>query len=335
MLPYVYRVTKYDPTDRDAHGHYTGTEDTVSDHGPVEAAYLRAVEAFARDSGVDRLAVREPGIPSLAHFGVEKPVDGFGLDGLFPAGLAGFHDGAEVPLVVGLELVRAMLRDHGAWCRLEVEGRFAAHVGWDQYLYVGSSRPCPDALALTRALGLFPERLADSPYRFEDDEPGVQRPGDDAFWGYLRRAVDAGVAGLLEETYVDGGTRWHPLTADSLARVRTALAPRARLEVWPPLSPDVEAVLSTLPTDATFECVWRDADGHVRTVLADETDVPALLPLVAGATAAAVLTLSAADRVPLFTAVMPDPDGVLRARWRTTPTPLDLSWAAAQEGRST
>ncbi|MDX2648958.1 hypothetical protein PV341_36440 [Streptomyces sp. PA03-1a] len=40
QLPYVYRVTKYDPADRDAHGHYTGSEDTVSDHGEVEASYL-------------------------------------------------------------------------------------------------------------------------------------------------------------------------------------------------------------------------------------------------------------------------------------------------------
>ncbi|MFJ5708032.1 RNA-binding protein [Streptomyces sp. NPDC093105] len=348
MLPYVYRVTMYDPADRDAHGHYTGPEDTVSDHGPVEAAYLQAVAAFARDSGVDRLAVREPGIPALAHFGVEKPVEGFGLDGLLPSGLAGFHDGAEVPLAVGLELVRAMLRDNGAWCRLEVEETFAVHVGWDQYLYVGSSRPCPDALALTRALGLFPERLDASPYRFEDEEPGIQRPGDDAFWAELRRAVDTGVAGLLEETYADGGTRWHRLSvhsadsADSADRIRTALAPRARLEVWPPLSPDVETVLATLPADATFECVWQDAHDVLHSVLADETDLPELLPLVADATAAAVLPLSVDDRVPLFTAVMPDPDGVLRARWRTTPTPLDLTWSrqltdrgANQNGRST
>lgn len=338
MLPYVYRVTKYDPADRDARGHYTGPEDTVSDHGPVEAAYLQAVAAFARDSGVDRLAVREPGIPSLAHFGVEKPVEGFGLDGLFPSGPAGFHDGAEVPLAVGLELVRAMLRDNGAWCRLEVEGTFAAHVGWDQYLYVGSSRPCPDALALTRALGLFPERLDASPYGFEDEEPGIQRPADDRFWAYLRRAVDDGVAGLLEETYVDGGTRWHHLTGDSVDGIRTALAPRARLEVRPPLSPDVETVLSTLPTDATSECVWRDEHGVMHSVLADETDFPELLPLVAGATAAAIVPLSTEDRARLFTAVMPDPDGVLRARWRTTPTPLDLAWAheeTGQKGRST
>ncbi|MFJ2899375.1 hypothetical protein ACIO87_31420 [Streptomyces sp. NPDC087218] len=47
QLPYVYRVTGYDPADRDEYGHYVGTEDTVSDHGEIEAARLRAVEAFA------------------------------------------------------------------------------------------------------------------------------------------------------------------------------------------------------------------------------------------------------------------------------------------------
>ncbi|MFJ6894536.1 hypothetical protein [Streptomyces hokutonensis] len=97
QLPYVHRVTKYDPADRDEHGHYTGTEDTFSDHGEVEAAYLQAVAAFAAETGVERLSVREPGVVSLAHFGVEPPLEGFGLAGIFPTDLTGFHDGA-VPL---------------------------------------------------------------------------------------------------------------------------------------------------------------------------------------------------------------------------------------------
>ena len=32
-------------------------------------------------------------------------------------------------------------------------------------------------------------------------------------------------------------------------------------------------------------------------------------------------------RHPLFTAVLPDSDGILRARWRTEPTPSDHDWA--------
>lgn len=165
MLAHVYRVTKYDPTDRDRHGHYTGTEEALSDHGPVEAAYLEAVAAFAAETGIDCLTVREPQLGAgFAGFGAGEPaVESHGLDRLFPPGRAGYHDGAQVSLALALELVRAMLRGSGAWCRLEVEGRFTIHVGWDQYVYVASVAPCAAAVARTRALGLFPERLEASP----------------------------------------------------------------------------------------------------------------------------------------------------------------------------
>ncbi|MET8099311.1 RNA-binding protein [Streptomyces sp. NPDC005236] len=327
MLTYFYRVTKYDPSDRDERGNYTGLEDTESDHGKVEAAYLQAVAAFARDTGVDHLTVREPQVPSFVHFGLEPPVDGFGLDGLFPSGPAGYHDGAEVPLATGLELVRAMLRDNGAWCRLEVEDTFAAHVGWDQYLYISSSRPCDAALARTRELGLFPERMDASPYSFDEEEEGIQRPGDDEFWAYVHRAVGNGIAGILEETYLDNATRWHHLTRDTIDMVRAELAPRARLAVRPPLSPDIEAVLRAFPADGLVEGVWQDRDGHILSAVADEDEFQELAARISNASAAALLSIYAGESLPLFTAVMPDNDGVLRARWRTEPTPDDRRWA--------
>ncbi|MDN3024792.1 hypothetical protein [Streptomyces sp. S.PB5] len=132
MPTHVYRVTKYNPADRDGHGHYTGPEDTVSDHGEVEAAR-------------------------------------------------------------------------------------------------------------TRELGLFPERLDASPYAFETEEEdqAVERPGDDDFWADLHRTVTDGHAGILEETYLEGASRWHHLSTDTLFSLRAALAPRARLAVWPPLSTDM------------------------------------------------------------------------------------------------
>lgn len=327
-LPYVYRVTKYDPTDRDEHGRYTGAEDVVSDHGEVEAAYLEAVEAFAADTGVDRLSVREPQIPGLVHFGAEPALSDFGLDGLFPAGLAGFHDGAETQLATGLELVRVMLRDGGAWCRLEAEGAFAVHVGWDQYLYIGSNRPCEEAPARTRALGLFPERLPASPYDMDTDgEQRVQRPGDDEFWAGLHWAAGSGRAGLLEEVYVEGASRRHRLTSDTIDPVRAGIAPRARLAVWPDLSSDLDAVLGAFPADGLVEGVWQDRDGRIHSVVADESGHQELADRISGAAAAALLSVYADERVPLSTAVMPDADGVVRARWRTDPTPGDRSWA--------
>ncbi|MGY5001309.1 S1 RNA-binding domain-containing protein [Streptomyces griseus] len=311
---YVYRVTKYDPDDRDEHGYYTGPEDTVSDRGAVEAAYLRAVAAFAEDSGVDRPVIREPQVPSPP----------FGSTAVLPEG---FHDGAEVSLDVGLELVRSMLRDSGAWCRLEVEDRFTVHVGWDQYLYVGSDRPCERALALTRRLGLFPERLDSSPYAVETDVEEVRRPADDVFWSGLRRMVSARRAGLLEEMYVEGASRWHRLTRNGVDAVRARIARRARISVWPDLSDDVEAVLGALPAEGTVECVWQDTDGDVHSVLVDEDSFPVLTARLSGATAVALLPLTVDERVPLFTGVMPDADGVLRARWGNEPTPSDRHWA--------
>lgn len=130
----------------------------MSDHGPVEAAYLQAVADFA-ETGVRQLAIREPQVAAgFVHFGLEPAIGGHGLAGLFPPDLAGYHDGA-VPVVAAVELVRAMLRENGAWCRLEAEGQLTVHVGYDQYLWVASTAPCQAALARAREAGLFPERI--------------------------------------------------------------------------------------------------------------------------------------------------------------------------------
>ncbi|WP_393101784.1 hypothetical protein [Streptomyces sp. LN325] len=90
MLPFVYRITKYDPADRDENGSYIGTAEAVSDHGPVESAYLQAVAACAEHAGIDRLAVREPQLASsVVDFGAEPAIEGDGLAGLFSSDLTG------------------------------------------------------------------------------------------------------------------------------------------------------------------------------------------------------------------------------------------------------
>ncbi|MEU0836744.1 S1 RNA-binding domain-containing protein [Streptomyces sp. NPDC005969] len=328
MLPYVYQVTKYDPADRDQHGHYIGAEPTTSDHGPVEAAYLQAIAAFAEDTDVEQLTIREPQIGCFVHFGLEPPVDGYGLADLFPAGPAEFHDGALVPIAAGLELVRAMLRDNGAWCRLETEGAFTVHVGWDQYLYIGSSHPCDAALTRTRSLGLFPECLDASPYDFAPDDPAyVQRPADADFWARLHWTVSAHHTTFLEETYAANASRWHRLTRDNIEAVRSRLAPRAQLAVWPDLLTDVAAAVAALPDEGLVEIIWEDEDGQITSTVADETQFEAVTSQLASASSAGVVSLTTDERHPLFTAVLPDSDGVLRARWQTEPTPSDRNWA--------
>ncbi len=313
MLPYAWRVTKYDPADRDEHGRYTGPETIYSDHGPVEQAYLDAVAVFCEDTGVTRLAIREPQVAGLVNFGVEPPIPGHGLAGLFPPDLAGYHDGAEVPVEVAVALVRAMLRDHGAWCRLEVEGRFFVDVGYDQYLYVGSDRPCGRAVARTHELGLFAEPV--DGYDREVEEPGERRPADQAFWAELAGLAAARGAVLLQELFVENASRWYRLTpASDLGAVRAGLRPRARLLAWPDLSPGVDGVLASLPDDL-FEFVWEDPLGRLHGQQASDVHAEELRELSAGARAATIVRSAVAAPDPLLAAVLPDPDGVVRARW--------------------
>ncbi|MDN3243042.1 S1 RNA-binding domain-containing protein [Glycomyces tritici] len=327
MPPYIYRVTKYDPADRDESGHYVGTEDTDSDRGPVEAAYLQAVATFAGDAGIDSLTIREPTVAGSNRFGAAPAAPGHGLVGIFPPDLTGYHDGADVTLDVAQELVRAMLRETGAWCRLEVDDRFTVHVGWDQYVYISTHAPSEDALACTRELGLFPEPLDASPYDAEFDEYDVeQRPADDDFWARLRWSVAMGQTAILEETAVAGVPRWHRLTRDTMDSVRSHLAPRAMLTVWPDLSTDLAAVVDELPEEGLADLVWERDDGRIAGVTADDAEFGELAALIRSAKAAAV-SFDGAARQPLFTAVLPDHDGALRARWRTEPTESDRRWA--------
>ncbi|MFJ3856540.1 hypothetical protein ACIPRL_09960 [Streptomyces sp. NPDC090085] len=70
-----------------------------------------------------------------------------------------------------------------------------------------------------------------------------------------------------------------------------------------------------MPEEGLGEFVWEDQDGTIRHAVVDGSDHAELAPLVAGARAACFLTLYADERHPLLCAVLPDSDGVLRARW--------------------
>ncbi|WP_040793638.1 hypothetical protein [Nocardia paucivorans] len=316
MLPFVYDVTKYDPADRDECGSYHGSENTLSDHGEVEAAYLTAARYFAEDTGVTRLEIRDPQVAGPINFGLEAPIEGHGLHGLFPPDLTGYHDGAWVPLDTGLELVRVMLRDNGAWCRLEVEGRFFIHIGYDQYMYIGSDRPCTRAVQRTRALGLFPRPRESSPYDPCFDEPVVKRPADNAFWAEVADLATRHGSVILQETYIGDVSRWHRLVPDNIEAVRTALTPRSLLRVWPELSTDLSAVLEEFPEGETATLVREDHEGRIVDLWVDDEDRAQLSARLTGARAATALPMDfSEDKPPLLEGALPDPDGVVRARW--------------------
>ncbi|WP_245766779.1 hypothetical protein [Streptomyces colonosanans] len=97
--------------------------------------------------------------------------------------------------------------------------------------------------------------------------------------------------------------------------MRAGLGPRALLTVWPDLTPDVGAVLAALPEEGSVEFVWEAQDGMISHAIVDDTEYQEFTAQVADARAACALPLYLDERHPLLRAVLPDSDGVLRARW--------------------
>ena len=235
MASFVYRITPYDPAEREAADH-DRTAVQYDSRERVAAACVAAAAGFALDAGADHLTVDNPMLEGFFSFSVRRRGGGHGLSGLFPYGLAGYHDGAGIPLATGLGLLRAMVLRDGTWCRLVTASGFFLHVGDQDDVYVGSDRPHDEAVARTRALGLFAEPVQFSPYDPAFDETDGERPAGDVFWAELCGLVAEHGGVLLEERHIANGYCWHRVTTASEAgRLRCAgrLAPRARLSVSP------------------------------------------------------------------------------------------------------
>jgi len=174
MLQHQWRVTKYDPAMRTSGGHFIGKEWT--EFGQLAAAgdealtkpeqylqaedrYVRAVERFLSASGVDEITVE--GLELLSY----KPneTDTLGLR------MAPFVEG-QVLSAAGEagQVCRLVLRNY-LWCRLIAENSGFVHFGWDYYMYIGSGRPCENAVTRTIADGLFVEPFT-SPHHQNAEE---------------------------------------------------------------------------------------------------------------------------------------------------------------------
>jgi hypothetical protein len=152
-----YRVTKYDPTLRDARGAYIADEWisvrdigrvfggvvlTDSEYRRVEQAYISSALAFLREGVINSLTVA----------GLENPKR-LALE---------FGDDSVISLEHVGDVIRRILREE-FWCRLEGRGGFV-HFGWDYYMYIGVPHRCLSAEQLAAELGLHPEEFA-SPYK--------------------------------------------------------------------------------------------------------------------------------------------------------------------------
>jgi len=150
-MRHEYRVTKYNPKFRNALGPYKPVEWTffaqvgkrvggrvltMAQYLRTEAKYLQVLEAMLREADIRELEAR-----------------GFRAKSRRPARVRA----RTVTVSQAIRLARLALRERLDGI-LVVPWRAYVHFGWDYYLYVGLSRPTPEALGVARSLGLFVER---------------------------------------------------------------------------------------------------------------------------------------------------------------------------------
>ena len=166
----TWRVTKYNPAFRDERGVYLrdewtsisdvgrsfdGVELTFDEYCKVEDAYVSTILSFISEASLDALTVTD-----LETYGVSeaRAEDLRGIDCdpnavrqrmLLSGGSIG-------------DVCRLVLREV-LWCKLESEGGFYIHFGYDYYMYIGSPVLSEQSIAYGRQQGLLVEDM-ESPY---------------------------------------------------------------------------------------------------------------------------------------------------------------------------
>jgi len=158
---FEYRVTKYDPAQRDPDGAYRRDEWTsFSDIGKSFGGQMFTAESYAQ--------TEQAYLTTVDNFCAEAPIHYLTIVGLENYGdyrttLFELREGGIVAQSEIQEAVRCLLREQ-FWCRLE-DGKIRfVHVGYDYYLYVGVPSPCSESIRIAHSRGLFVEKY-ESPYR--------------------------------------------------------------------------------------------------------------------------------------------------------------------------
>jgi len=163
-----WRITKYDPNNRSASGHYfkdewTSISDVGKEYGDalftlsryikIESLYLDSILIIMSSLGVDYLMASdlEKRI-TKRHTVLTKEEMSF---------LKSLKNNMCVPKESIDLLARLVLREF-VWCKL-VHSNMFVHFGYDYHMYIGSTTPLESELEQIRASGLFVESMP-SPY---------------------------------------------------------------------------------------------------------------------------------------------------------------------------
>ncbi|MEV7641763.1 hypothetical protein AB0O32_17670 [Streptomyces rubiginosohelvolus] len=218
----------------------------------------------------------------------------------------GLCNGAEVQLPQVIDLVEGMAAGRGPYCLLSAPGRLRIESGWDGSVHLYMTR------AVAAELAVFQSREVALQWRHSAPELTaisnlVDVVADESFWAMVSDASERFT--LLCERWAYGayGYRWFRVARGNVAELARLMRPRSLVCVVS--DPELRPRLELLEDDFTAfaaplmpgELAYRAYPGGADTL----TEV-----------ASEGFTLMLADRAMSdWFAVVPDSDGVNRARW--------------------
>ncbi|GGV35117.1 hypothetical protein [Streptomyces griseoflavus] len=216
------------------------------------------------------------------------------------------RNGMQAGPAEAMDLAERMAAGLGPYCRLVAPGRLRVESGWDGALHLTMDPAVARALNGRAGDNLSLDWRASEPD--PEEEPGrVDDVVDDAFWGSVRAVADGLV--LLCERWAHGayGCRWFRVTAGNAAEVAQAVQPRSLLCVA--ANPDLRLDEGILEED--FTAFQAPLTPGRLTYRAYPGGADSLVDVTEGG-----MSFMLADAVLAgWCAVVPDPDGVIRAMW--------------------
>lgn len=292
----------------------TGT----GDGNVTPGLFASVVEAFCHALGVLELAVREPGFdrPGPEALTDDEADRRLGQLAIYlPNGL---YDGVRLSVAASGAFADEMLRTGALHCSLEAEGRLVVSPDVESGLRIGCERASPEAVESVERLGLV---ATDSNDPFADIDLPVLPAADDAYWrGVEVAAAVSGSRVPLVSSWAVNVENWVLVDGANVGSVRAWLRPRSLVRVYeqPLVGPigDRESVVQracvlTAGPGPAVGLVLEAGTGRLRGFeMLDDEELPVWLSAGESASAIGVYL-----RDTSLTAVVPDEDGVVRARW--------------------
>lgn len=164
-----YRVTKYDPQNRNSLGHYVvdewtavsdigreygGKSFTLSDYIRTETNYMNAIKNFMKATSTSKLKLVDLELHDPGFDGAYATTSMKQIYEKIKEGMSVSE--SEIPDVCGLILRECM------WGKL-ISKKMFVHFGNDYYMYIGAKGNCKKAIEETEKSGMFVEKFK-SPY---------------------------------------------------------------------------------------------------------------------------------------------------------------------------